>query len=535
MLARGSEQSFLARFVLVVTAVLAACGGEGSRDAHRLSVSSELSSPRDIEVSLSMPAGVPIERVAVAGATGVALDVETTITGVVSTAAGTIVADHATRMTGDMVAVGDITLRGGTRVDGTARATGNVQIDPGGGAEHAEAHAGITTTAPHWSIHRDAFAPPVALVRGQTRQLMPGSYDQILIGPGATLTLGSGAYFARKLIFFRGSRLIVNSRDGIVQLYAEEELYYRPTVSSIDGGRSDLLVTYLGAEETLLAPAFKGVFVAPTAPVIVGGCDAKRDDEYESRYRDSLQTLKSRPGQDDEHATAQERHEFDDHCSHGVYDGPIYGSSVHVEHGVTVSNRPFDWLSVVETTSRDNVNLFSPAPDFANMPKFQLPRTPFDDDFIVDAPLTAPGREQGITSALDPTLGGVSFTMPSEYPTAGGVIANGTVELRFRSSAGALITCSYRGLAPTATPVTPDDLNLGRAQICELLRWSDVEHATNGHKLRGYCSAGAQLSRRSKASRLRDPWLYRRPRASFVNSDECPSDELPWMGQSPQG
>ncbi|MBX3233956.1 MAG: polymer-forming cytoskeletal protein [Labilithrix sp.] len=267
---------------LALACVAAACSLDTNEPA--IDTSQSNLDPEVLSITLRVPSGASFLDTTVGAATRVRIGDRAQVRGGVFGADGDVEIGKEAKLSSALVtAVGDVELGKQARIEGDVRATGKVRRAPGSSVHgRLEAPANIDVSTQSWSVTASPTSlGDVVVARGVTRDLSPGTYDELIAASGATVVLHSGVYVVSKALFFRGSELELDDGAGPVQLYVRDESYFRAATRSTTASEPKLLVSHLGSKELIVRPPFAGAVVAPNASVSLERCDDKRDDDCE--------------------------------------------------------------------------------------------------------------------------------------------------------------------------------------------------------------------------------------------------------------
>lgn len=226
-----------------------------------------------LSVSVELPAGVEVTGLVVGAAKRVRIGNRSEIGGEVSTLAGPVdvgseaklgtttsggdvVLGARSRVSGDVVAVGELVTRARAVVEGTTQ-TGATLGEPSVVAWDA--------TAP------DATQGAISLLPGEMRDLQPGVYGALELQPGSQLVLHAGVHVFDSARIHPHARLVVEDAAGPVQIYLRGGLLFEGAVQSAYSSIPQLVLVAHGAGPVLVQSPFTGVLIAPRAEIQVAG------------------------------------------------------------------------------------------------------------------------------------------------------------------------------------------------------------------------------------------------------------------------
>lgn len=178
--------------------------------------------------------------------------------------------------------VGEIWSKSTVRLNGTARAEGNVYASnvvvastaavEGSIVRNAELEPPTITT---WSVaFPKATAQDLRVRRNTTIARDPGRLRTVTIDSGGTLALKAGTYYFDCLTFSSGGQITLDQSNGPVFVYIRQTISWSGAVTSAAGDFPEILVGYFGTAAVTLGTAFKGTFVAPGVKVALSGTSA---------------------------------------------------------------------------------------------------------------------------------------------------------------------------------------------------------------------------------------------------------------------
>ncbi len=282
--ARGAVQGWPERWLRGASGLLTAgalalsgCdGGPAARKAEHLGVAQSALVAATAQVTVTVPAGVPIPTLPVgasgdlrisdrarvqtasltpapvvnSGGTLTQLGFDSNV-GTTTSRAPVTMLDRA-RVTGNVVSSGSVTRGSSTVVTGTV-----LQNTP------------ITFDTWSWKVSLPASGAPVSVPVNGTRNLSPGSYASVQAFSGARLNLVAGTYYFDQLQMEPQSRIGADTRNGTITIYVRQAFTFRG--STVFTGPNDrLMIVYLGTAAPALDKSFDGTLVAPSASVRLG-------------------------------------------------------------------------------------------------------------------------------------------------------------------------------------------------------------------------------------------------------------------------
>ena len=366
--------------------------------------------PNTLNISISLPEDIIFGDIVVASKTSIDIGSNTRLDGALGSQSGSVILrDEA--YVGKTVVGGDAQLKNGVQVNGDLRSAGEISLKRDSSVSGIiEDHAKIVQQAVTWSAEvPSTSAGNVVLEPRELRDLPPGRYGIVTMTPGSQLVVHSGAYAFEKLIIQPDSTLIVDDTEGAVQLHVGGTFIYTGRIQPTLLNRSpQLVIVYHGTRLMQMHTAFKGVFVAPSAEVVINSGSKE-----------------------------------------GGHEAMFYGKQVLVQPKTVIRQNRFNWASFIGDPDL--------IPDVTgDLALHTAPASPADIVATVNRDGT--GAPTVSTGSITP----ISFTMPETYPVTGGIIADGTVILEFKTPGSNIVTCTYKGGSATPSPTTPDELNAGR-------------------------------------------------------------------------
>jgi|GEM_PF-1058200 len=377
-------------------------------------------------MSIQLPAGADVQKVAVAGLNRVALadrvQVSNAVASTGSASSGAVVETGTDSRTGPITSYGNVVLRDRARVTGDVTAAGAIQpgnsvVVSGAVTPNATLQA-VTTLAWNVSVPGPNLGP-ISLEPDRTQDIAPGRYAVGSVKSRSSLTLHSGVYYFDSLTIEPQGKLLIDDARGPVQIYLGNSFTYRGEIRPATIGIPKLLIGVRGTGGVMIEAPFTGVIVAPLSKV-------------------SLQA--ARPN---------------------GHRGAFFGKTLNLEPDTIVGPYAFEWPTVVGGT----VN-----PDIPDTNPHTI--VPSVIDQIASTDPTSPGP---ITVSSNPGKP-VPFTLPEDQTVNGGLIGNGTMQMSCTTPAGETITCTYQGQSSTAVPTTPEELVKGR--ILKFVSCSDGKPAS---------------------------------------------------------
>jgi hypothetical protein len=170
---------------------------------------------------------------------------------------GSVFLRSRSTVNGNVVAIGSVTKQDATPVvTGTISQNASVILPPG------PTLSGVTFPG--------TTSASVDLEPGVARSLLPGSYADIAVKSGATLTLTAGTYFANSLDLEPQSRLSLDQTAGPIQVFVRDNIIDRGEMAMIGGSPAAFLLGYAGTSTLFVqAPFPGGTVIAPNASVTV--------------------------------------------------------------------------------------------------------------------------------------------------------------------------------------------------------------------------------------------------------------------------
>ncbi len=123
----------------------------------------------------------------------------------------------------------------------------------------------------HSSLRHVSLEQPrnANLEPSQERTLPPGAYQDSSIKRDATLRLSSGTYYFNSLSTEPNSKLVIDKRNGPVNIYVRTTLLHKGTMVDAGGAKANLLLGYFGSASVVLESTFVGTLIAPSATIVL--------------------------------------------------------------------------------------------------------------------------------------------------------------------------------------------------------------------------------------------------------------------------
>jgi hypothetical protein len=168
---------------------------------------------------------------------------------------------------GNLLSNGPIFLGTNTRVNGSVVAGGTITQQTGVVITGTVTHQAVgTDSSRNVTVTFPTSAAPIVLQSGQSRTLAPGSYGNVTVNGGATLSLSAGTYLFTSLDTEPSSTLRLNESAGTVFIYVQNTLLFKG-IESQTGGDGNVFVGVFGSQAVSLQAPFRGTLVAPNAEV----------------------------------------------------------------------------------------------------------------------------------------------------------------------------------------------------------------------------------------------------------------------------
>ncbi|MCI0637127.1 MAG: hypothetical protein L0206_24900, partial [Actinobacteria bacterium] len=311
-----------------------------------------------------------------------------------TTSGGNVVLDAKSSVGGDVVVGGRLVTRAKAVVEGTSQA-GVVLGDP--------------STLEWMAQAPDATQGAVALLPNETRELEPGVFGALDVGPSARVILHSGVYVFSSVRIQPHAALVVEDADGPVQIYVRGGFFFAGQVRSAYTHIPQLIVVVQGSAAVPVQSAFTGVLIAPRAEI------------------------RASSGRPDGHRAL------------------FLARSVRLDPQTLVRPYSLAWSEVAGVDPHRSPE--------GEAPLHEMTRSPVE--IVVGVAGDGSGNTSGSSEADEP----ISFRLPDSYPVVGGIIGNGSVGFEFLTPGGTLVTCLYNGGSTTSAPADSVELNLGRLLI----------------------------------------------------------------------
>lgn len=437
---------------LIVGAGLASCGtgsesaSEGTDMALRhggFHLSNEL------ELTITLPAGATLDTLSAGAEEGLTAGDHVQAEAKLTTAEDSVCIGAYADLAG-VISSHDLTLGYKSEVSGDLVAAGVIHADGStvGGSKHDHANLGPDNVF-SWSVPAGpADAGPVMVAVDGVADIDPGSYSELKLRKGSSVTLHTGVYRFEHMTLDDESELVIDSRLGPVQVYTAQDFVFRGSVTTATVGIPQLLLAKIGAGKVEIAGDFTGVMVAPSALLHVGTPPAFAVGHYRGHHERGFGF------------GAHYRHHwhggFDDrhhHQSHELDDQPhlravVYGKDVSIAAGVKLDAYPFDWGGVAPGLE---------PPPKTDLPTRTLARSPLDMPVVSRGDAASAPADSTSTPPIP-----VTFKMPDDYPVQGGTLANHCITFTYVDTSSSTVTCTYCGGSSTDHPTTALELNLGR-------------------------------------------------------------------------
>lgn len=403
---RGRRFTFLMCATLVG---LASCSANDGEDRANVGADQQAVEPSDATMSMTLgfrlDESVKLEDMAIGALELAQLADRVEVLAATSVAQGRIEVGNDSK-TGGLAAQGEIRVGHRTVVSGDVHAGGELKLEPSTKVD-GEKSGNLGAKPPKevtWTVQVPvAQLGPVSLERDQRRKLEPGRYGALSVKSGASVTLSTGVYAFDDVTLEPQGQLLVDDREGPVQIVLNGKLSFKGRVRSAHGSVPQVLFAVQGNHDVMVEAPFVGVLLAPQA------------------------TVRFQAARPDGHRAV------------------VVGKSVWLEPDTKLRRLPFDWSTLL-------------GPAYENVPEDALVHTMPEDDLGLTVHVPAEGGASTTKTASTPTA--EDFTLPEEYTVAGGVIGNGTVVFRYNPGSG-FVTCTYRGQSSTSRPETPDELIKG--------------------------------------------------------------------------
>jgi len=168
---------------------------------------------------------------------------------------------------GNLMSGGRTFVGTGSAVLGSTVTAQPLMLGQGATIEGAQARGVLPPQSLDWVV---AFqlqtSGPVEVQAGQSRDLAPGNYGAVHVGPGARLSLQPGQYqFAGLSVDKQGTVSVAESK---VVVHIATTLDLRGQTSA--PAHSDLVIGYFGTQPGLVNASFTGAIVAPNGQLVLG-------------------------------------------------------------------------------------------------------------------------------------------------------------------------------------------------------------------------------------------------------------------------
>lgn len=258
-------------FVLVTFACSFALACSDTAPPQRLGASSSaLTTP--YELSLSLPAGVRLHELAMSTKASLRIGSETSIVRAAGGFGAIANSGEGDTDIGVEARVGPLTSEGATTVGNRAVVNGDLRTSQSSVTLRTGAVVTGTTQVSAvltpvqrlaWTVDFVAGAVDVTVAAGNDRTLAPGAYRSVFVDGGGTLRLSAGEYHLSALRTAPGSRVIADTSQGPIFVYAESVLDTKTPIDA-NGAENRVFVGFLGTGNASIAPPFAGTVVAPS-------------------------------------------------------------------------------------------------------------------------------------------------------------------------------------------------------------------------------------------------------------------------------
>ena len=325
----------------------------------------------DVQVSLALPQGAALNKIALGAAQVVSLGDRAQVF-------GDVFSNQGATTLGNTAKTANLFVNGVATLSSNAVVSGNVVAKSVNKAASAMISGTTTlknpmppTTPVSWTVTvRDAFLGDVQLGVDASRDLVPGKYGHFSVGSRSTITLHSGAYQLSDFLLEPQARLVIDSSHGPVQIVVDGNFTYRGSVVSATTNVPQVLFAVQGASALVEAP-FTGALLAPQAAV---------------RFQAALPK---------------------------GHRAVVYGATVTLEPDTKIAYCPFDWATAIGGST-----------DFNPIPSNATRRDLLENGLGLTLDIKKDGTGKSSSSGTSTTTR--EFTLRQDQTVAGGVIGNGT-------------------------------------------------------------------------------------------------------------
>lgn len=248
-----------------------ACGQESIESSESTAAQTE-AVVQERSVILTLPEGMRPHDVVVGTSDLLELRDRTQVEGPVAAASGGIVVGSDAQLQ-NATARGAIHIGDRTRVQGNLIAGGSLTVSSSATVA-GTSNAGVTLGPSHETTisfnAESVSAGPVALEPDQVLDLAPGTYSSLTLKSRSTLLLHSGVYLFRGPLTLESQAILsIDNAMGPTQVYFEGDFTFRGSIRSARAGLPQIFLGKLGPGSVLLDAPFTGVLAAPAANVAV--------------------------------------------------------------------------------------------------------------------------------------------------------------------------------------------------------------------------------------------------------------------------
>lgn len=171
-----------------------------------------------------------------------------------------------------VVSEGDVDfLRSQAHIFGDVTTAGTIDIQDGSvvvdgmQTQNASISSAVTDFTVQWpsvmtqSVHLEPDSPDVPV--------HPGAYNQLRVGSRSTVTLRTGEYFFKSIVFEPESHFQVDASRGPVRIYVEDELRLNVPLEYVGGRFGHVLFGYLGTSAAYFEEHIVATVLAPNSAI----------------------------------------------------------------------------------------------------------------------------------------------------------------------------------------------------------------------------------------------------------------------------
>lgn len=190
---------------------------------------------------------------------------------------------RAHTQTGSIVSVGPISSHEGVHVHGSVQTASTVTRDglvaDGGVLEHQI----IPTRHLVRRVRFEVQAVLIALGPGESLSspIRPGYYDELRLGPRASVTLTAGDYYFDRVDIGKDAKLTIDNTGGAVFVYVGRDFEFAGRILPVNADFPRWLVSYAGTGRARFHAPFKGSILAPNGELVLEGANG---EQYEGSF-----------------------------------------------------------------------------------------------------------------------------------------------------------------------------------------------------------------------------------------------------------